>query len=78
MFAVVRHPDIAEPGIVPQGAIDLLVVNGWYRVSDWRPQPSDFHLPDFTAATKAAVFVCAPESEPEPEQVPSDETTEEN
>lgn len=72
-FAVVRHPDIAEPGIVPQGAIDLLVVNGWYRVSDWRPQPSDFHLPDFTAATEAAV----PVSEPEPE-VPSENDTEEN
>ena len=46
-FAVVRHPDIETLGIVPQGAMEYERVRGWYRVSEYRPEPNDFYLPDF-------------------------------
>lgn len=49
-FAVVRHPDVAVPGIVPAAAFELKRIQGWYRVSDWRDEPSDFHLPEFAEA----------------------------
>ena len=46
-FAVVRHPDVAAPGVIPESALAMQRAQGWYRVSDWRGQPADFHLPDF-------------------------------
>jgi hypothetical protein len=49
-FAVVRHPDIETLGIIPQGAMEYERVRGWYRVSEYRPEPSSFHLPDFDDA----------------------------
>ena len=50
MFAVVRHPDIAGLGICPEGALELQRTRGWYRVSEWRAEPAQFHLPDFADA----------------------------
>lgn len=47
MFAVVRHPDIEALGTIPDGALEHHRLRGWYRVSDWRTEPSEFHLPDF-------------------------------
>jgi hypothetical protein len=47
-FAVVRHPDIATPGIVPAAALEQQRARGWVRVSDLRNEPADFHLADFT------------------------------
>lgn len=46
-FAVVRHPDVAAPGIVPAAALALQRAKGWVRVSDLRDEPSDFNLDDF-------------------------------
>lgn len=46
-FAVVRHPDIATPGIVPAAALAQQRARGWVRVSDLRNEPADFHLADF-------------------------------
>lgn len=51
MFAVVRHPDIDTPGVIPEAALQAHRARGWYRVSDWRSEPADFHLPDFAEAT---------------------------
>lgn len=62
MFAVVRHPDIAAPGIVPVAALEHHRARGWFRVSDLRDEPSDFHLDDF-ADVHADL-----DAEPEPEQ----------
>lgn len=61
MFAVVRHPDIDNPGLVAQGAFEALRARGWYRVSEWRAQPADFYVPDFADAPDLD------EPEPEPE-----------
>lgn len=47
MFAVVRHPDIEALGTVPESALEYHRLRGWYRVSDWREEPSAFHLPEF-------------------------------
>lgn len=52
MFAVVRHPDVPSPGVIPEGALEFQREHGWYRVSEWRAQPSDFHLPDYAEATQ--------------------------
>jgi hypothetical protein len=49
-FAVVRHPDIATPGIVPAAALEHQRARGWVRVSDLRNEPADFHLPDFVGS----------------------------
>lgn len=49
-FAVVRHPDIATPGIIPAAALELHRAHGWIRVSEYRDEPADFHLDDFTDA----------------------------
>lgn len=49
-FAVVRHPDIATPGICPAAALEHQRARGWVRVSDLRDAPADFHLDDFADA----------------------------
>lgn len=46
-FAVIRHPDIAAPGIVPAAALEQQRARGWVRISELRNEPSDFHLEDF-------------------------------
>jgi hypothetical protein len=46
-FAVVRHPDITVPGIIPREVLESHRARGWYRVSDWAGQPADLHLPDY-------------------------------
>jgi hypothetical protein len=61
MFAVVRHPDIPAPGIVPAAALELHRANGWVRVSDLRNEPADFNLDDFADAHDDL------DAEPEPE-----------
>jgi hypothetical protein len=63
VFAVVRHPDIDTPGIIPQAALEAHLAREWYRVSDWRAEPADFHLPD---------FFDAPDVEANPEQEPDE------
>lgn len=50
MFAVVRHPDIATLGIIPQATLEAHQARGWVRVSEYRREPADFHLPDFAEA----------------------------
>ena len=47
MFAAVRHPDVAEAGVCPQGALEYQRAHGWYRVSPWFNEPADIHLPDY-------------------------------
>jgi hypothetical protein len=46
-FAVMRHTETGGLGVVPAGAMEMQRAHGWVRVSDYRDQPSDFHLPDF-------------------------------
>jgi hypothetical protein len=65
-FVVVRHPDITAPGVIPVAALEHHRLRGWFRVSEERPQPSDFHL----AAYADAENLDAPEPEPEPEVEP--------
>jgi hypothetical protein len=50
MFVVVRHPDITNPGVIPVAALAFQRERGWYRVSEEREQPADFHLPDYLDA----------------------------
>jgi len=59
MFCVVRHAE-AGLGTVPAAAVELLRYNGWVRVSDYRPEPNDFHLPEFADAPD---LDAAPESD---------------
>ncbi len=73
-FAVVRHPDIATPGIVPAAALEHQRARGWVRISDLRNEPADFHLPDF-----ADVFDdLDAEPEPEPKAAKKAATTKES
>lgn len=46
-FAVIRHPEIATPGIVPAAALEQQRARGWVRISELRNEPADFHLEDF-------------------------------
>lgn len=50
MFCVIKHPDVAVPGTCSDEALEGLRHRGWFRVSDWSPAPTDFHLPDFADA----------------------------
>jgi hypothetical protein len=50
MFAVIRHPDVASLGTCPDSALSQFRSLGWIRVSEWRPEPSAFHFPDFAEA----------------------------
>jgi hypothetical protein len=59
-FAVIRHTETGGLGIVAAGALDMQRAHGWVRVSDYRDEPSDFHLPDFADAEDL-------DAEPEPE-----------
>lgn len=49
-FAVIRHPETGGLGIAPATSLVLFRANGWVRVSDYRDEPGDFHLPDFAEA----------------------------
>ena len=71
MFAVVRHPDVEALGVIPDAALASHRANGWFRVSPWREQPSDLHLPDYAEATEDL------DAEPEPASKPA-KTTKEN
>jgi hypothetical protein len=72
VFAVVRHPDIDSPGIVAEGAFEAHKARGFYRVSDWRAEPADFNLPDFT---HDAPDLDAPAPEPEQAETTEKEST---
>jgi hypothetical protein len=63
-FAVVRHPDVAVPGILPEEALPVQRLRGWYRVSDFAAAPADFDLnhPDFGPDAKDR------DAEPEPDE----------
>lgn len=49
-FAVIRHTETGGLGVVPAAALDMQRANGWVRVSDYRTEPADFHLPEFADA----------------------------
>lgn len=66
MFAVIRHPDLDTVGLTPESGLEFFRVKGWYRVSEYRPNPADFHLPDFADATED-LDAPEPATEPEPE-----------
>lgn len=72
-FAVVRHPDVAALGILPAGAFELARAQGWYRISEYRSEPSEFHLPEFADCFDDLDAPPKPEPEPETEPVDEDE-----
>lgn len=49
-FAVVRHTETGGVGTTAASAMDLMRANGWVRVSEYRAEPAEFHLPDFADA----------------------------
>lgn len=65
-FAVVRHPDVAVPGVLPEEAMEYQRLQGWYRVSDFAAEPAQFDL------TKPEFGPDAPDLDapPEPEEKP--------
>jgi len=69
MFAVVRHPDVAVPGVLPEEAMEAQRLHGWYRVSDFAPQPSDLNLNDPEFGPEAKDL-----DAPEPEEKPKTRT----
>jgi len=73
-FAVVRHPQTGGIGTVPADAMELHLANGWVRVSEYRAEPSEFHLPDFAGAPD--LDAPAPEPEQEPKKAPAKTTKE--
>jgi hypothetical protein len=62
-FAVMRHTETGGLGIVPAGAMEMQRAHGWVRVSEYRDEPADFHLPDFADADD---LDAKPDAEPEP------------
>lgn len=79
MFAVIRHPEVAALGTCPEEALEHYRGLGWQRVSEWRADPTDFHLPGFADATAdldATVEAAGPEPAPEPETKPAKTTKE--
>ena len=76
-FAVVRHPETGGLGVVPAGALDMQRAHGWVRVSEYRPEPADFHLPDFADATDDLDAEPEPEPAPKAKKAPKAATTEE-
>lgn len=80
-FAVVRHPDVTALGILPAGAFELARAQGWYRISEYRPEPSDFHLPEFADCfddLDAPPPPPKPKPEPKPEPEPVTEPVDED
>lgn len=61
MFCVIRHPDVAVLGTCAESALPHHQAQGWVRVSEWRAEPSLFHLPDFA---EAVADLDAPAPEP--------------
>jgi hypothetical protein len=49
-FAVVRHPE-AGTGIAPEAVMPQMRANGWVRISEYRKEPNEFHLPEFADVT---------------------------
>ena len=70
-FVVVRHLETGGVGVIPEAAAENQRYRGWVRVSDPRPEPADFHLPDFADAPDL-------DAEPEPESPAEPEETEES
>jgi hypothetical protein len=49
-FCVIRHPE-AGIGTCPESALPLHRANGWYRVSEFGADPTDFDLGAYAEAT---------------------------
>jgi hypothetical protein len=75
-FAVMRHTETGGVGTVPADAVDLHRANGWVRVSDYRAEPSAFHIPDFADAPDLDASETTPEQEPD--QAPATTTEKES
>jgi len=75
-FAVIRHPETGGLGIVPASALDMQRAHGWIRVSDFRAEPADFHLPEFADSTTD--LDAGPEPGPEPKAAKKATTTKEH
>lgn len=71
---VIRHPDLAQPGVVPESALDHHRARGWLRVSEaLSNDEKDQIVP--------GVYVNAPDldaPEPEPTAKASAKQTKEN
>jgi len=74
-FCVIRHPEVATPGTCPDTALEHWRGRGWFRVSDWRADASEFHLPDFAGATED--LDADEQAEPVAETEPVPESTDE-
>lgn len=72
-FAVIRHTETGGVGTTPAEAMDLHRANGWVRVSEYGPEPSAFHLPDFADAPD---LDAAAETKPESDVKPAKNTKE--
>ena len=79
---MVRHPDIETVGVCPQASFEAHRARGFYRVSEWRENPADFHLPDYAEGVdldaeepKKPRRKKADDEQPEPDNEP--ETTDE-
>lgn len=78
-FCVIRHPDVAALGTCAETALQHHKDNGWHRVSEWRGEPADFHLPDFADAVNdldAEPVPAADSAEAEPSTTRSSKTKE--
>jgi hypothetical protein len=63
-YAVIRHPDVATPGVCPETSIEHHRGLGWRRVSAWTTEPDRLVLNDF--GPDLPDLDLAPEPEPEP------------
>lgn len=76
-FAVVRHPDVAVAGVLPEQALPVQRVNGWYRVSGFASTPADLDPPSY--GPDAPDLDAPPEPvEPKTVRKPAKTTTEED
>lgn len=63
-WCVIRHPDVADPGVVPEDSIEHYEARGWTRVSGWVENGQHLNAAAFPPREDPAP---AAKSEPTPE-----------
>lgn len=74
-FAVIRHTETGGVGTASADAMEHLRANGWVRVSEYRAEPSAFHLPEFADATDLDAVDEPQHDEPQHESTAEPEPT---
>lgn len=53
-WCVIRHPELDQPGVIPETSLELYGHRGWQRVSEWTTDQTTLQPADYADAAPVA------------------------